>query len=70
MMSDACVSPGARPKDCHFGGEKCSELWLVRGRSARTFKHVSTTSERYERSKGHRYERSKDATKGSWPYYW
>ena len=26
--------------------------------------------ERYERSKGHRYERSKDATKGSWPYYW
>ena len=24
----------------------------------------------YERNKDHRYERSKDATSGSWPYYW
>ena len=32
-------------------------------------KQMASQEQEATKSKGHRYERSKDATRGSWPYY-
>ena len=43
------------------GGKTCQKHILIHRKMG--------VGGRYERNKGHRYERSKEATRGSWPYY-